>query len=134
MTATATATATATTRGRIALWVLQIVLALFFLVAAGGPKLLGEATAVQMFNEMGPGDWFRYLVGGLEAAGAIGLVIRRLAGLAAAGLAALMVGATYTQAVVLDGGALTVTPLLLGVLFAVIAWIRRAEIAALLGR
>ena len=49
-----------------------------------------------MFHQMGADDWFRYLVGTLELAGGIDLLIPRLAGLAALGLTGVMVGATYT--------------------------------------
>jgi len=45
---------------------------------------------------MGADDWFRYMVGTLELAGGIDLLIPRLAGLAALGLTGVMVGATYT--------------------------------------
>jgi putative oxidoreductase len=89
------------------------------------PKLLGEQLAVEMFAQMGPGQWFRSLVGTLELAGAIGLLIPRLAGLAALGLAGLMVGATLTQLFVLDAPAMAITPLVLIVVFGLIAWARR---------
>lgn len=119
--------APAPARGRglhITLLVLQVLLALFFVFAAALPKLFGESTAEQVFVQMGPGDWFRYLVGALELAGAIGLLIPRTAGLAALGLAGVMIGATYTQVVVLDDPVMALTPVVLGVLFCVIAWRR----------
>jgi uncharacterized membrane protein YphA (DoxX/SURF4 family) len=112
------------TRGRatnITLWAAQIFLALFFAFASAAPKLLGEANAVRIFEDLG-GQWFRYLVGVLELAGAIGLVIPRLAGLAAMGLAGLMVGATFTQLVILDDPLLALTPAVLFVVFVLIAW------------
>ena len=115
-------------RGRalnITLWVLQIALAAFFLLAAALPKLIGEATAVEMFDEIGLGQWFRYVVGALELAGAIGLVIPRLARLAAFGLAGVMVGAILTQLFILDGGLLAITPAILLALVCIIAWGRR---------
>lgn len=124
----AATTASPVTRGRtshIALWVLQGLLAAFFLVAAAGPKLFGEATAVEMFDEIGAGQWFRYLVGGLELAGAVGLVIPRLARFAALGLAAVMVGAVLTSLFILDAGWLTITPAILLVLLGIVAWGRR---------
>ncbi|MEV6600612.1 DoxX family protein [Actinoplanes sp. NPDC051346] len=111
------------------LWALQILLGLFFIVASAGPKLFGEATAVQTFEDMGAGAWFRYFIGLVELAGGIGLLVPRLAGLAAVGLALLMVGAAITQAFILDGGALVLTPVVLFVFFAFIAWGRRASIA-----
>jgi putative oxidoreductase len=107
------------------LWVLQILLGLFIVVASAAPKLVGEASAVQIFTEIGAGQWLRYLVGVLELAGGIGLMTRRYAGPAAAGLVLLMVGAALTQAFVLHGGALVLTPVVLGVLFALVAAGRR---------
>ncbi|MGH2599123.1 MAG: DoxX family protein [Dehalococcoidia bacterium] len=116
---------TAPTRGRAAhlsLWVLQVLLAVFFLLAAAGPKLLGEQTAVEVFDDIGAGQWFRYVVGVLELAGAVGLVIPRLAGLAALGLVGIMVGATFTQLVILGAPVLAITPVILGALLGVVAW------------
>lgn len=110
---------------RIALRVLQGALAVFFLLAAAVPKLIGEATAVQAFDDIGLGQWFRYLVGALELAGAVGLVVPRLARPAALGLAAVMVGAIFTNLFVIDGGPLTLTPAILLVLLLVVARGRR---------
>src|SRR4051795_1726291 len=80
----------------VALWAVQIVLAAFFAFAAT-PKLLGDPTTVAMFQQIGFGDWFRYLTGACELAGAIVLLIPRLSGLAALGLVGVMVGATLTN-------------------------------------
>jgi hypothetical protein len=133
MTATEALAAPAT-RGRglnITLWVLQVLLALFFLVGAAGPKLVGERYAVEIFTEIGAGQWFRYLIGALELAGAIALLIPRLAGLAAICFVGLMVGAVITQVFILDSVLLAVTPGVLGVVFAVIAWGRWPQTRAL---
>ena len=108
-----------------ALWVLQILLGLFFVIASAAPKFVGEATAVQTFTEIGAGQWFRYVVGALELAGGIGLLTRRFSGPAALGLVLVMIGAALTQAFVLDGGLLVLTPIVLGVLATVIAHGRR---------
>jgi putative oxidoreductase len=110
------------------LWGLQVVLGVFFIVASAGPKLFGEAHAVQTFEDMGAATWFRYFIGLVELAGGIGLFVPRLAGLAATGLALLMVGATVTQAFILHGGALVITPVVLLALFVFLAWGRRASI------
>jgi uncharacterized membrane protein YphA (DoxX/SURF4 family) len=83
------------------LWAAQILLAAFFLFVAAGPKLAGSHSSVQEFGLIGAGQWFRYFVGTLELAGAIGLLTPWLAGLAAAGLAADMAGATIINATVL---------------------------------
>lgn len=47
---------------------------------------------------------------------------------AALGLTGLMVGAAFTQAVVLHGGLLVLTPIVIGVVLGAVAWVRRAEI------
>jgi putative oxidoreductase len=110
------------------LWTTQILLGVFFIVASAGPKLFGEAYAVQIFTDIGAGQWFRYAIGVIELAGGIGLLVPRLAGLAALGLVGLMIGATITQVVILDAPVMASTPVVLGVVFALIAWARRAEI------
>ena len=133
---TATTATAAPTRGRpalVALWVLQVLLALMFVIASGGAKLFGDATAVAMFQQIGLGQWFRYLVGVLEVAGGIGLLIPRLAGLAAVGLVGVMIGAVITTFAVLDT-TFWFTPVILGVLLALVAWVRRDEVRALLQR
>ena len=86
----------------------RIVLAAIFLIAAA-PKLAGVQSSVHMFAQMGVGQWLRYFVGAAELAGAIGLLIPRLAGLAAAGLAADMVGATIVNIVVFQSAAVVLT-------------------------
>src|SRR5918992_5295386 len=83
----------------IALWALQVFLALQF--AMGGlAKVFGDPAMVEMFATIGVGQWFRYAVGALELAGAVGVLIPRLCGLAALGLVGLMAGATLTKVLV----------------------------------
>lgn len=90
----------------VILWTAQTMLALFFVVASM-PKLADVmpgpyyAQAVEQFDMLGFGDWFRYLTGFCELAGAIGLMLPRLSGLAAMGLAATMAGATIADILVL---------------------------------
>jgi uncharacterized membrane protein YphA (DoxX/SURF4 family) len=95
-------------RANTLLWAAQIVLAAVFAFVAV-PKLTGVHTAVTMFGQIGAGQWLRYLVGTAELAGAAGLLIPRLAGLAAAGLAADMAGASIINAAVLHSGAIAMT-------------------------
>lgn len=130
----ATVTTTRSVTANRALWTLQILLGVFLVVASSAPKFFGEATAVDMFLRIGLGEWFRYVVGALELLGGVGLMVRRVSGLAALGLVGLMIGAAYTQAFVLHGGALVVTPIVIGLLCALIAYARRAEVRALLRR
>ena len=81
-------------------WVLRVALAAVFL-AAGLGKLAGDPAQVDLFADIGAGQELRYLVGGLELAGAVGLFVRGLRSAAALGLAALMVGATVVDVLVL---------------------------------
>jgi uncharacterized membrane protein YphA (DoxX/SURF4 family) len=115
-------------------WAAQILLAAYFVFVAAGPKLTGSHQAVQEFGLIGAGQWFRYLVGTLELAGAIGLLTPWLAGLAAAGLAADMVGATITNATVLHnttfGDNVWLTTILCAV-FVLLAYGRRQQIKGL---
>jgi putative oxidoreductase len=103
---------------RIGLWGLQILLALQFAMA-GLAKVFGDQAMVEMFDTIGIGQWFRYLVGALEVAGAVGVLIPRLSGLAALGLVCLMVGATLTNLFVL--GASPLLPVVLLVVSALVA-------------
>jgi len=107
-TVTARPAARAGGRANTRLWAAQIVLAAVFAFAAV-PKLTGVDTAVTMFGQIGAGQWLRYLVGTAELAGAAGLLIPPLAGLAAAGLAADMAGASIINAAVLHSGAIAMT-------------------------
>lgn len=109
----------------VTLWVLQILLALFMVAASAAPKLIGHESAAEGFDTIGWGDWFMYVIGALELAGGVGLVIPRLSGLAAIGLSLLMVGAAIFNATVLDFP--VYTPLILLVFFVFIAWGRRYQ-------
>ncbi|MPZ62498.1 MAG: DoxX family protein [Propionibacteriales bacterium] len=101
------------------------------------PKFFGEATAVEIFDEIGIGDWFRYFVATCELAGAIGLLIRALSGLAAIGLSIVMVGAIITQIFIMDDLVTALTPAFLLVLFVLIArgrWPETRTVASRLKR
>jgi uncharacterized membrane protein YphA (DoxX/SURF4 family) len=115
----------------IALWVLQVVLAFQF-AGAGLVKLTGSQEMVEMFATIGAGQWLRYLVGVLEVADAVGLLVPALSGLAALGLAGLMVGAAVTNLLVLDASPWLPVGLLLA--SALVAWGRRSRTRAMAGR
>jgi hypothetical protein len=70
------------------------------------------------------GSWLRVAIGSLELLGAIGLLIPLFAGLAAACLAALMVGATGTGLFVVDAGSIT-APLICFTVVSVVVVLRR---------
>jgi putative oxidoreductase len=116
----------------IALWVLRALLAAVFLMS-GIPKWLGDDATTATFAELGAGQWLRYVIGTLEIAGAIGLLIPFFAGFAALVLMGVMVGAALSEAFVLDGGD-PVAPAILLVLAAIVAWSRRATMLPVLQR
>ena len=108
------------------LWAGQILLAFVF-VSAAVPKLSAQPGMVHEFAQIGAGQWMRYLVGTTELAGAIGLLTPWLAGLAAAGLAAEMAGATIINVAVLHSGTGVLT-LVLCAGSALLAYRRRQQI------
>jgi putative oxidoreductase len=131
---TATQTTRRRTTGHVGLWILQIIAALMFLVAALG-KFADVEPAASTFDAIGFGDWFRDLVGVLELAGLVALLIPRLTGLAALAFVGLMTGATVTELLIPSGG--VALPFALLVVCGVIAWGRRestTELWALLRR
>jgi uncharacterized membrane protein YphA (DoxX/SURF4 family) len=115
----------------VATWALQIGLAAMYLMSAV-PKFVADPAAVAGFAALGIDPTGMLLIGVLEVAGAVGLLVPRLSGLAAAGLVALMVGAVAFT-VVGVGAAAALLPAVLGVLAAVVAWVRRDRTAALVG-
>jgi len=56
------------------LWILQILAAIVFLMA-GSAKLFGNPMMVEVFSNLGLGQWFRYLTGGIEVISAIMLLV-----------------------------------------------------------
>ena len=122
----ASAAAPGKVRNRI-LWTLQILLGVFFIVGSGLPKLMGEATAVHAFQQIGLGQWLRYLAGLAEVSGGIGLLVPRLTAAAAAGLSITTVLAACTQAFLLHAPVMAIFPLVLAAIFAAIAWQRRGN-------
>ena len=114
-------------------WAAQILLAAVF-VSVAVPKLTGSHQMVQEFGLIGAGQWLRYFVGTAELAGAIGLLTPWLAGLAAAGLAADMAGASIINATVLHNttyGSLVWMTVPLCAACALLAYARRQQIKAL---
>ena len=126
MTVSDTTTRTTRSRGVAVLsWLPRIVLALVF-AGAGFSKIAGDPAMVTLFADIGAGQGLRYVVGALELAGAIGVLVPRFCGLAAAGLALLMIGATIVNVAVL--GVSPVFTLFLFALAAVTVWLRRHQL------
>ncbi|MFI0541033.1 DoxX family protein [Streptomyces sp. WSLK1-3] len=118
-------------RARTALRTLQVVLALFYVIASALPKLIAHPSAVEGFDRMGWGSAGMYTIGLLELAGGIALLIPVLQSVAAVALSALMVGAFVVQLTYFDGEN-AATPLILMIPLALIAWARRGHNADLL--
>ncbi|MYS77857.1 DoxX family protein, partial [Streptomyces sp. SID5926] len=122
-----TAAVPARPRGlRVALRVVQVLLALFFAVASALPKLIAHSSAADTFAEMGWGDAGMYAIGVLELTGAVALLVPVLQSVAATALSALMVGAFVVQLTYFDG-ANAATPLILMVPLLVVARARRGH-------
>jgi putative oxidoreductase len=130
---TQSATSSAVTPARaaktvnIVLWVVQILLALAFLGAASG-KLLGKPEMVGLFEAIGIGQWFRYVTGLLEAAGAVLIVVPRTKAFGAALLGVVMIGAVLTHLVILHNA--PTAPAVLLILAGIVAWARRGDLKA----
>ncbi|MGH3968249.1 MAG: DoxX family protein [Mycobacterium sp.] len=107
------------TRATVLDWGLRVILAVFF-AAVAIPKLVDVHSSAHMFAEIGAGHWFQYFVGTAELAGAIGLLIPPLTGLAATGLCLDMIGASVVNVTVLHSAAVVLT-LPLAFVFAVLA-------------
>jgi putative oxidoreductase len=114
----------------VLMWTIQALLAAYFVYSAS--LLFGDGL-VGKFTEIGFGQWLRYLTGVLELAGAVGLVIPFLSGLAAIGLTGVMAGAVATELFLLDNGDASL-PAMLGGLALAIAVSRRNTIRAAIAK
>lgn len=93
--------AISSTRTRF-LWAARILLALVF-GAAGAAKLSGVPMMVEVFTQIGVGQWFRYVTGGVELTG-VALLLTPATGLIGALLlTATMIGAVVTHLFVIGG-------------------------------
>lgn len=114
----------------IALWIIQILLALLFLFA-GGTKLVLPIEVLQSMgspNQIALPGLFIKFIGVCEVLGAIALILPGLlrikpglTSIAAAGLVIIMIGATVLS-IAADGIAAGLVPLIAGVLCALIAY------------
>lgn len=103
-------------------WIIQILLAGLF-VMSSLPKLTGDAETIANFERWGmPGKMY-LVIGAFELLGAIGLVIPRLAGLAAAGLILIMAGALVTH-LTHNEMSMAPVPLVVMILLGVVVYLR----------
>jgi putative oxidoreductase len=114
-------------RRRIGTWVLQGIVATAFF-AAGAAKLAGAAYMVQLFEQIGLGQWFRYATGVVEVVGALALIAPGLVWFGGLWLGGTMFFAVLTHVFVLHTS--PVPAIVLGVLNALIVYLRRDELAS----
>jgi putative oxidoreductase len=107
------------------LWTLQIFAATAF-IAAGSAKLAGVSMMVDIFQQIGVGQWFRYLTGGIEVVAGLALLFPVLAAFGALTLSATMIGAVTTHLFVIGGNPTPAFVLL--AITTTIAWFRRGAI------
>ena len=106
---------------RLLLEATEILLAaIFFLV--GGAKLVGRRDMILLFQEIGVGQWLRYLTGTIEVAAATLLVTPLLSGVAALSLGAVMIVASLVELFVLHRPPVAALACLTGHAF--VAWSR----------
>jgi putative oxidoreductase len=116
---------------RIGAWIVQGVVASAFF-AAGAAKLAGAAFMVQLFEQIGLGQWFRYATGLVEVAGALALIYPGLASIGGLWLGGTMAFGVLTHLFVLHTS--PVPAIVLGLLNALIVFLRRDELVPLLRR
>ena len=88
--------ATVETRGRqdvLISWILRLAVAGVFL-SVGADKFYPDSLWVKLFNQIGWGDWFRYLTGTLQVTGSVLVVVPRTFLIGIGMLACTMLGAT----------------------------------------
>ena len=87
---------------------------------------------VELFDQIGVGQWFRVVTGVVEVAGAVALLVPGLASIAALWLGTTMVFAVATHVFILHTS--PVPAIVLGLLNALVVYLRRDELVALLQR
>ena len=108
------------------------VLALVFLMFGAG-KFVDPAKWIGKFTAWGIPAWFVPVSGAIELAGAVGLLIPILRGLAGLGLALFMIGAVATHVVHAEVAMIFVAGAILAG-SAAVGWLRLPETLAFIGR
>ena len=110
----------------LGIWALQVVVAFF---AAGLAKLAGVPFMIQVFDQIGVGQWFRIVTGVVEIVGAFALVYPGMAAIGGVWLGFTMVCAVATHIFVLPSSPAPAAVLL--ALNALIVYLRRDELVTL---
>jgi uncharacterized membrane protein YphA (DoxX/SURF4 family) len=116
-------------RRQVTLWALQVLAAVIF-VFAGLQKIAGDPAQAAGFEAMGLGVGGMYVIGALELAGAVGLLLPGACGFAASCLVALMVGAVIVTVATMGAVPLVAVPVVTLAVVSVVAWGRRRRTAA----
>jgi uncharacterized membrane protein YphA (DoxX/SURF4 family) len=115
----------------ITAWIIQALLAFAFLAAAAA-KIGGVPMLVEEFDQIGLGQWFRFLVAAVEIIGAVSLLVPGLAGFGAVWLGTTMFFATLTHIFILHSN--PSPAVVLFCLNMVLLWLRRDQLAKLRAR
>lgn len=121
----------ATGKNGIAIRVLRVLLALAFLTIGAG-KLTASLGTVSWFAQLGWGQWFRYLTGLLDIAGALLLFVPRLTCYGAL-LLACTIGTATVLNVLFSLHQNSLVPFMLTLLAATLAWLTRPRRGKLRG-
>jgi uncharacterized membrane protein YphA (DoxX/SURF4 family) len=112
------------TRNTIA-WILQVLLAAFF-IFSGGQKLMHLDSTMTMFSNLGLPGWFGGFIGVAEVLGGIGLLVPRTVRPAAIGLVIIMIGAVFMHATKIPGGLATGVPAIVLLVLLIVVYLLRA--------
>jgi putative oxidoreductase len=123
----ATSITTTRTPRWIGVWILQAVVAVAFF-AAGGAKLAGAPFMVQLFTQIGIGQWFRLVTGTVEVLGGVALLTPGAAFLGGVWLGFTMLCAVATHVFILHTN--PAPAIVLALLNASIVYLRRDELAS----
>jgi putative oxidoreductase len=110
---------------KIGVWVLRVLLAAAFLLAAG-MKLSGQAITVTEFDEVGLGQWFRYFTGTLELIGGVAVLVPPVSIFGAMLLLLVDFGALVAQLTILHRDWIHV--IVIGVLLGLLIYIQRSRL------
>jgi putative oxidoreductase len=108
----------------IGFWVLKLLLAGLFLWA-GGAKLAGVPAMVEVFEQVGFGQWFRYVTGALEVGGAALLLWPPTVFYGALLLALVSIGAIWAQIFVLHED--VIHAIIVAAVLSAISWTHRKQ-------
>jgi uncharacterized membrane protein YphA (DoxX/SURF4 family) len=116
------------TRNDIAIWTLRGLMAALFLFACSG-KLLGQPMMVDEFEQVGLGQWLRYLTGMLELIGGVAILIPPVSAFAALLLLAIDIGAFFAQILVLHMD--WIHTIIIGLMLAALVYLQRDRLSKL---